>query len=58
MQSGALTSIGMIGGADGPTAIFVAASPNWGQLLLLAATIAVAIAVFLRWRRGRKNRRK
>ena len=42
------SSIGIIGGADGPTAIFVAASPgaNWllgGLALLLAAGILLVI---------------
>ena len=39
-------SLGVIGGADGPTAVFVSAAPFWWvPLALTAAVIAAAIAV-------------
>ncbi len=44
-------SLGIIGGADGPTAVFVSGGPGalWVPLLLLAA--AVLLVVFLRKRK-------
>ncbi|NCB06051.1 MAG: LPXTG cell wall anchor domain-containing protein [Clostridia bacterium] len=36
--------VAVIGGADGPTAIFVASSINWGWV---AAGVALAVAVVL-----------
>jgi len=39
-------SVGVIGGADGPTAIFVSSSVNWG-LVAGAAVILAAIVVFV-----------
>ena len=37
------TSIGIIGGADGPTAVFVSGPPIW----LIAAGVAVAAALIV-----------
>ncbi len=37
-------SVGIIGGADGPTAIFLTSSPNEGLWLLLAA-LGLALAI-------------
>jgi len=43
------SSIGIIGGADGPTAIFVATSqPLWLSLLCLAGAVIVAVLI-IRW---------
>lgn len=44
-------SLGVIGGADGPTVLFVTGSLGslWGPALLLAA--AAAVLIFLRKRR-------
>lgn len=46
-------SLGVIGGADGPTAVFVTTSPreNWWDLILAAALLIAGIAGFLRLRR-------
>ena len=46
--------IGIIGGADGPTAIFVTGGFPW---LLLAAAVAAAvgIAALLIWRHSKKK---
>ena len=47
-------SIGVIGGADGPTAIFVTA-PVWMHYLLPAAALAVGIWGYLRLRKCRQK---
>ena len=36
-------SIGIIGGADGPTAIFVTSSINWQRVFGLIGAVAVAV---------------
>ena len=42
-------SLGVIGGADGPTAIFVSAAPFWCVLpLIIAAVIADAAIMIVR----------
>ena len=50
------STIGIIGGADGPTAIFITGKPSAWEVLLLAAGIAAVVAgvVFL----VRKHRKK
>jgi len=54
-------SIGIIGGADGPTAIVVSGSP-WGLVLeLLAIVLVLAVivtAVVLLFRHFRKKKKK
>jgi len=45
--------IGIIGGADGPTAIFVDVSPDW-WVYALGALAVVGAAVFLLIRKRRK----
>lgn len=53
---GGASSIGVIGGADGPTAIFVTAGPGMEIYLLLgAALLAGAAGLFLWARRITKN---
>lgn len=49
-------TVGIIGGADGPTAIFITGKPSAWEVLLLAAGIAAVVAgvVFL----VRKHRKK
>ena len=47
-------SIGVIGGADGPTAIFLT-TPVWMHYLLPAAALAVGIWGYLRLRKCRKK---
>lgn len=47
-------SVGIIGGADGPTAIFVTSgspSSDWGALALAAVLLALGIFAYLRLRR-------
>ena len=38
-------SVGIIGGADGPTAIFITSSNNWLNIYSLIAVIALAVLV-------------
>ena len=46
-------SIGIIGGADGPTAIFV--TGNWGSLIVIAAAVLCAgIAVLVALKKRKK----
>ncbi len=47
-------SIGVIGGADGPTAIFVT-TPDWTYIVLPALMLAVGIWGFLRLRKCRQK---
>jgi len=46
MKNLLLSSVGIIGGADGPTAIFVAVSPDW-WIYALGATVIAAAAIAL-----------
>ena len=46
-------SVGIIGGADGPTAVFVTGNPLWMTLALLAV-VAVAAAAVALWLRSRR----
>lgn len=49
-------SIGIIGGADGPTAVFVSSDIDWLQIIGFIGITAVAVfAVLIIWR---KNKRK
>lgn len=41
------SSIGIIGGADGPTAIFVAASPMSYAMLIVAAAVVIGLIFWL-----------
>ena len=42
------TSIGIIGGADGPTALFVAPQINWPSIFgLIGVIIVIMIALFV-----------
>ncbi|MDP3448751.1 MAG: hypothetical protein Q8S22_11930 [Eubacteriales bacterium] len=46
--------INIIGGADGPTAIFIASSVNWAMIALLGIiAIAVALLIVVRKRKPR-----
>ncbi len=49
-------SIGFIGGADGPTAIFVTSNINWLDVCGFVAMIIVAILVVLIIYRNRKKK--
>ncbi len=44
-------SIGIIGGADGPTAIFVSSSAGWIWIAGAAAVVAAGIAAYLFFKR-------
>lgn len=49
-------SIGVIGGADGPTALFVAAVPDALGLIFPAALLLAALAAFLLIRRRKRKK--
>lgn len=49
-----LSSIGIIGGADGPTAIFVTASPDWWKYVLGAAVIVAAVVAMITFHRKKR----
>ena len=52
-------SLGIIGGADGPTAVFVSGPagglPLAGLLLLAAALLALGLGLFLWWRKRKEK---
>ena len=49
-------SIGIIGGADGPTAVFVTSGTNWGNIYGLLGVIVVTIlVVFVIYRNKKKK---
>lgn len=48
-------TIGIIGGADGPTAIFLTSSFSWVWILLGAAAIGLGIFCFVRYRKKRRK---
>lgn len=51
-----LDSLGIIGGADGPTVVFVAGGPEVGHLIALAVlVVAVLVAVIYFIKRRRKK---
>ncbi len=49
-------SIGVIGGADGPTKVFVAAAPFWWAPALILAAVLAGLAVLI-IRMARRNRK-
>ncbi len=50
-------SVGIIGGADGPTKIIVAGGFwDWVLELLLLAVIIAAVVLLIRWLRKRKKK--
>jgi len=48
-------SIGIIGGADGPTAIFVT-SPDWTKLVAALLLMALGVFGYLRLRKSKRKR--
>lgn len=54
LTAGEAASVGIIGGADGQTAIFVSTS-GWTGYLLPAALLAVGILGLVRMRRGKQK---
>lgn len=46
--------IGIIGGADGPTAVFVTVSPDWWHLPAIAAAVVVIAVLVLIFRKRRR----
>jgi len=54
MKNLLLSSIGIIGGADGPTAIFVVTSPDWWIYVLGAAVIVIAAIALIIYKKKKK----
>ena len=48
-------SFGVIGGADGPTSIYVASSVNWALMIGVTVVIVAGIITFLFLRKKKKN---
>ncbi len=44
-------SVAIIGGADGPTAIYVSSSTRWDLIIAAVTAIAIGIAAFLIWKK-------
>jgi Na+-transporting methylmalonyl-CoA/oxaloacetate decarboxylase beta subunit len=47
-------SVGIIGGADGPTAIYLGSSINWPFIIKMIIVIAAGILAFLFFRKRKK----
>lgn len=54
IQEVLIMDIGIIGGADGPTAIFIASSVNWGFVVALGV-VALGAVLFLIIRKRRQS---
>lgn len=54
MKNLLVSSIGIIGGADGPTAIFVTASPDLWKYVLGAAVIVAAVVAMITFHRKKR----
>lgn len=44
-------NVGIIGGADGPTAIYVSSSVNWSLVIGVTIVIVGGTIAFLRWKK-------
>jgi len=44
-------NVGVIGGADGPTAVFVTSSVDWAFLAGVAFVMAASVIAFCLWRK-------
>lgn len=49
-------SVGIIGGADGPTAIFITGSTNWA-LIIGGLMVGMALIGVYVWRKRRRKKR-
>jgi len=47
--------IGIIGGADGPTAVFVTSSINWFDITLIGIVVVVAVILIIYFIKRRKK---
>lgn len=47
-------SIGIIGGADGPTSIYIATSINWSLMIAVGIIIVIAIVGLSVWKKKHK----
>ena len=49
------SSVGIIGGADGPTEIYLTGSTGWRWVIIIAAVIIVTAAIIIRAIRKRRR---
>lgn len=47
--------IGIIGGADGPTSIFIATSVNWPLSIGIGIAIVLIVVGFIMWKKKHKE---
>lgn len=47
-------SIGIIGGADGPTSIYITTSISWFIIIVVGVIIALTIIGFIVWKKKHK----
>ena len=49
-----IAEIGIIGGADGPTSIFIASSVNWPVIIVMGIIVVLAVGSFIVWKKKHK----
>lgn len=49
-----VAEIGIIGGADGPTSIFIATSVNWPLIIVMGIIVVLAVGSFIMWKKKHK----
>lgn len=49
-----VVEIGIIGGADGPTSIFITSSANWTLIIGVGAILALMAVGFIVWKKKHK----
>jgi Na+-transporting methylmalonyl-CoA/oxaloacetate decarboxylase beta subunit len=47
-------SIGIIGGADGPTSIYISTSVNWPLIIGIGTIVALMVIGFIVWKKSHK----
>ena len=49
-----IAEIGIIGGADGQTSIFIATSVNWPLIIVMGIIVVLAVGSFIVWKKKHK----
>lgn len=49
-----IAEIGIIGGADGLTSIFIARSVNWPLIIVMEIIVVLAVGSFIVWKKKHK----
>lgn len=49
-----VVEIGIIGGTDGPTSIFIATSVNWPLIIVMGIIVVLAVGSFIMWKKKHK----